>query len=537
MKSAIQALLVSVTLFASYSGYTHHSFSVTFTKERTSDIEGVVTKFSFKNPHVLVYVDVTNEDGSVMSWVSEGASATSMRSSGWDADSIQPGQIVRISGDATHDGSPMTSLESIAIVDPETGIAYSVTEEEGRNSYQPEIAESVPLKLEDGRPNLSSVWSNRRTRGGAPGQFQHLVLSEKGEALQAEFELSTDTQVFCDPPGLARQVVTPHPLKITQLDDRVILEYEEFGGYREIFFDSRAALGINTHFGDSVARYEGDSLIIETTHLLANQATNLGNWLSDGSTMVERYSRSDSAEQGTAIVLDLVISDPVNLAEDIAHSMRYLDQGAYEFIENDCQPPLRERETVSPAMNFFLTSEGLGDGADLGGLAGADAHCNALAAQVGQGDKNWQAYLSATGDNSVNARDRIGSGPWYNAKGVPIATDLNDLHGEAAWLTKSTSVTEKGDIVNGRGDSPNRHDVLTGSKADGTVSVSDEDTTCSNWTSNDQGSALVGHFDRVGGGDNPSSWNQAHGSRGCSQENLRASGGDGLFYCFASESE
>lgn len=189
-------------------------------------------------------------------------------------------------------------------------------------------------------------------------------------------------------------------------------------------------------------------------------------------------------------------------------------------------------------MSFFVTSVGPGHGADLGGLEGADAHCQHLAYAVGAADATWRAYLSATaaGDGpAVNARDRIGAGPWYNFEGVLIARNPEQLHTEAANLTKETVLTEAGQVVRGRGDSPNRHDILTGSGLDGNVLDSGEDTTCSNWTSSGEGSAMVGHFDRTGGGSNPTSWNSAHGSRGCGQEDLRGTGGDGLFYCFASD--
>lgn len=183
-------------------------------------------------------------------------------------------------------------------------------------------------------------------------------------------------------------------------------------------------------------------------------------------------------------------------------------------------------------MTFFLTSVGPGDGANLGGLAGADAHCTKLAAAVGAGNKNWRAYLSTTGTGGVNARDRIGSGPWVNANGVVVASSVNDLHSNSNKLSKENSVTEAGAMINGRGDDPNRHDIITGSRLDGTASPNENDTTCSNWSSNGDGSALVGHHDRVGGGANPTSWNSAHGSRGCGQAALQGTGGDGLFYCF-----
>ena len=181
-------------------------------------------------------------------------------------------------------------------------------------------------------------------------------------------------------------------------------------------------------------------------------------------------------------------------------------------------------------LSFFITSAGPGDGANLGGLAGADAHCQKLAAAAGAGGKTWRAYLST---KSANARDRIGSGPWYNAKGVMVAKDVNDLHSDNNKLGKEGSLTEKGAVVNGRGDTPNTHDILTGSQLDGTRFMGSEDTTCSDWTSNGEGSARVGHHDKQGGGEHPNSWNSAHGSRGCSQENLVATGGNGYFYCFA----
>jgi hypothetical protein len=195
-------------------------------------------------------------------------------------------------------------------------------------------------------------------------------------------------------------------------------------------------------------------------------------------------------------------------------------------------------QAQAPQVGFFITSAGPGKGADLGGLAGADAHCQKLAAAVGAGGRTWRAYLSTIasgGQTAVNARDRIGSGPWTNAKGVTVATSVADLHSDNNKLSKENSLTEKGETVNGRGDTPNRHDILTGSTLDGTASKESTDTTCVNWTSSGEGGALVGHHDRIGGGSNPTSWNSAHPSKGCSQENLRGTGGDGLFYCFAAK--
>lgn len=189
-------------------------------------------------------------------------------------------------------------------------------------------------------------------------------------------------------------------------------------------------------------------------------------------------------------------------------------------------------------MTFFVTSVGLGKGADLGGLAGADSHCETLAKAGGSSGKTWHAYLSTQGAGAVNARDRVGKGPWTNAKGEVIATSVDDLHGSNK-LTKQTALSEKGDVINGRGDTPNRHDILTGSQPDGRAFTDAADHTCKNWTSSTQGSAMLGHSDRTGLNEEPpsKSWNSSHPSRGpqggCSQADLRSTGGDGLLYCFA----
>ena len=185
---------------------------------------------------------------------------------------------------------------------------------------------------------------------------------------------------------------------------------------------------------------------------------------------------------------------------------------------------------------FFVTSVGVGKGGDLGGLAGADAHCQALAKAEGSGDHIWRAYLSTTATPTapaVNARDRIGKGPWYNAEGLLVAANIDQLHSAAGKINKETAVTQKLDTVNGVGETPNMHDILTGSRPDGTALEGGDDLTCGSWTSSTGGRAQVGHHDRMGQGAGADSWNSAHASRGCSQQDLQSTGGAGLFYCFA----
>jgi hypothetical protein len=205
-----------------------------------------------------------------------------------------------------------------------------------------------------------------------------------------------------------------------------------------------------------------------------------------------------------------------------------------------CAAGQAQQSAQQSPMTFFITSAGSDKGGDLGGLAGADQRCQRLAQAAGAGGRTWRAYLSTQGAGAVNARDRIGRGPWQNAKGVVIAKDVAELHGQNN-ISKQTALTEKGDAVNAGGDTPNMHDILTGSQADGTAFPAAEDRTCGNWTKSGQGAAMVGHHDRQGLRDDaPSkSWNSSHPSRGpeggCSQNDLKSTGGNGLFYCFATK--
>jgi len=207
--------------------------------------------------------------------------------------------------------------------------------------------------------------------------------------------------------------------------------------------------------------------------------------------------------------------------------------GYYLLDQNESVTPVTPVEDTS--MSFFITSTNTGKGGDLGGLVGADAYCTTLAEAVGVTGKTWKAYLSTTGEGGVNARDRIGTGPWFNSAGQLIARTLEDLHGENQ-LSKITALNEKGEQVSGRGEPVNMHDILTGSLADGRASTTaTTDTTCANWTSSTTGSAIVGHHDRVGINETApmKSWNSSHGTRGCDMESIKGTGGAGLFYCFA----
>ncbi len=200
---------------------------------------------------------------------------------------------------------------------------------------------------------------------------------------------------------------------------------------------------------------------------------------------------------------------------------------------------IQAQETEQPEMGFFVTSVNMGDGANLGGLAGADAHCQSLAEAVGS-NRTWAAYLSTQAKNgqpAVNARDRIGSGPWYNVNGHLMASNLDDLHYNNASLNRLYSLSEKGEVIMSRslGDPIGQHDILTGSNLDGTAISGDADATCNNWTSNDDGAAMLGHHDRLNFSTIGGSWNSAHLSRGCSPEDLDATAGNGLFYCFATD--
>jgi len=241
----------------------------------------------------------------------------------------------------------MVSIASIDMLDPNSRAVVRTLKrgEGGRGEYKPPPkAAPMPLRLADGRPNLSGAWTNHGMRNGRP-RPPNLSFTDLGQTLHDSFDKANDPQIFCDPPGLVRQAgTTPHPIRITQLQDRVIIEYEEYAGRREILFETDAQPnGIKTHLGDSVARYEGDALIVETINLLGNPASPAGHQLSDQATTVETYKRADSDEYGPVILIEMVVSDPLHLTADAVITREKMSAGEYEFIENDCRPPLRDR--------------------------------------------------------------------------------------------------------------------------------------------------------------------------------------------------
>ena len=342
----IRFLMVLAVALSAAVTHAHHSFQATFTSDAKIEVEGVVTKFSFRNPHIIVYLDVTNADGSVTNWMSEGAAATLMRRAGWDRNTVKPGDLIRVHGDSTHDGSPMVSIDSIDVLDPNDRTVLRTLNRSRPSDAETKKAAAMPLTLDDGRPNLTGAWTNHGMERGRPTP-PNLKFSDVGAALQASYNKANDPQIFCDPPGLVRQLNTPHPVRITQLEDRVVIEYEEYAGRREIMLGSSVPdSGVKTHFGDSVARYEGNALVIESINLLANPTSPNGHPLSDQTTTVETYTRADTDRYGPTLSIRVEISDPVNLQDIGSINRDKMSAGAYEFIENDCRPPMRERTAL-----------------------------------------------------------------------------------------------------------------------------------------------------------------------------------------------
>jgi hypothetical protein len=352
----INLIIIFTVLGTITAVHGHHVSITTFTRDRTTTVEGVITEFKFRNPHVLLYLDVIAEDGSVTNWMSEGHSATGWRRAGWKPDTLKIGDRVRITGDASIDGSPMVWLDRIEYLDKATGRVLAVlnsredpneafgkaaTVEENKLTF-------IPLKLPTGEPNFTGTTTQHgtfATRGGPDGNDMDMPYNDKGEKARAAWDIVNDPQVFCDPPGLIRQVgYTPYGQIIKQYPDHITIEYEEYGGRRAIFFDDELPKpGPRSHLGDSVARYEGDALIIETVNLYPNASGHRGKPLSDKARVTEVYTRVDGPEYGSAVRTDTTVVDPEYLTASWTITRTKVYSDGYEFIENECVPPLRER--------------------------------------------------------------------------------------------------------------------------------------------------------------------------------------------------
>lgn len=328
----------------------HHSFQGTFQSGKAAQVTGVVTEFHFYNPHVSVYLEATNADGSTTRWMSEGLAASSYGRLGWTRETLKKGDLIRISGDGTRDGSPMLTLTKVELLDPKDRSVTRVLTEAKSEGPRPTATASrtptqaLPLKLSDGRPNLTGAWTE--ADHSRPPSVSY---NDAGKALQATAKIANDPQIFCDPPGLVRQAgFTPHAIRITQFADHVLIEYEEYGGRREIYFaPSKAMSKVKTNLGSSIARYDGDALIIESNNLLANWINPHGDQLSDQTTVVETYRRVDDPKSGAMLSIQLVATDPVYLKQPFVITKNKRFSENYQFIPNECRPPLRNRNTTN----------------------------------------------------------------------------------------------------------------------------------------------------------------------------------------------
>ena len=332
--------------FAAGVANAHHSAAAAFTTD-IIEVEGAVTEFNFTNPHIDVYFDVTGENGEVTQWRASGSAANLLRRRGWTAATILPGQYLRVTGREARNGVPMVLLGSIVELDPADGSL--VRGVEGDSDYTQEVAGApLELTLDNGRPNFTGAWTmgppgamGMGMGGGPPGDRTPPPYNETGDTARARFNPVSDPVVGCEPPGLVRQAgFTPHPVRMTQLDDRVILEYEEYGGRREILLDAPDPDDMEpTNLGHSTARYEGETLVIESSRLLENYTSPNGNPVSDLTTTLETYWRMDDPNIGAALAMEMVITDPAYLTGPWTLRWRKYYTPGYEFIRVDCRVP------------------------------------------------------------------------------------------------------------------------------------------------------------------------------------------------------
>ncbi len=351
MKIHMLRMVCLAVLLVAANASAHHNSTAAFTTN-IIDVEGVVTEFSFTNPHVNFLFDVTDENGETTQWLAESSAANSLRRAGWTANTIEAGQFLRITGRETRDGSPMILIRDIIELNPSDGSLVRLVQ--GESDYREPVATApVSMELGDGRPNLTGAWTRGRVggmgggmSGGPPGQGNLPPFNELGAAMQADFDPVSDPASNCELPGLVRQTAfTPHPVRVTQNEDHVILEYEEYAGRRVIYLDDREPQNTgHTNLGHSVAYYEEDSLVIETTRLLGNYTSPRGHPLSDQVTTVETFRRMDDPGVGPALSMEMVITDPGHLAAPWIASWRKYYSPGYEFIEVDCRVTFTYRD-------------------------------------------------------------------------------------------------------------------------------------------------------------------------------------------------
>jgi hypothetical protein len=346
-------LSLVVMLSGMSSVFAHHSFTSTFSRNATVEVEGVVTAFNFRNPHVIIHLDATNDDGTVTNWMAEGASATGWRRSGWAADTLKPGDIMRIGGNASNDGSPMVWVREMAMLNTDGSMLADMTIIDTRGqpaeASDEEVAEvyTIPLTLPTGEPNFTGTTIqdfNIIPGGGRPSE-PRFSYNAVGQPASDAYDPANDPQIFCDRPGLVRQGgSTAYGKKVAQYPDHVTIEYEEIGSKRAVFFgDELPKPGPRSNMGDSVARYEGDKLIIETVNLLPNPATRTGGPLSENARVTEVFSRADNPQFGSILKVDMTVVDPTYLTEPWTVTRYTLYAEDYVMIGNSCESPLRER--------------------------------------------------------------------------------------------------------------------------------------------------------------------------------------------------
>ncbi len=374
MKKLFFVSLFMAATTINFSALAHHSFASTFTND-TISVEGAVKSLKFVNPHVLVTFSVKDDDGGETEWVAEGGAASLMRRQGWDADTLIEGDYIKITGNSTRNGSPMVTIGTVEYVNADTGeVIGQVAQGAEQEDYFDAAPEIIPMELADGIPNLTGIWTGpARNRGGdaaeggmgggmggeggmgggmggvrvagpasPEGIAEEPAYTEEAAALQAAYDPANDPQVQCELPGLVRQAAhTPHPVKIEQFDDRVVISYEEYAGVRTVYFDDRDLVGgEKTDLGQSIARYEDGKLFIESENMKGNLSGSGGYALSDQTTTVETYYRMPDQEGRSTFRMDMAINDPEYLTEPWSMSYIRLYAPTYEFIAVECEKPL-----------------------------------------------------------------------------------------------------------------------------------------------------------------------------------------------------